>query len=423
MGVRAFVRWVAAWTAIGFLVRVGYVLVAVRHHALAGDPAYFHGLATMLRHGHGWNDPYRYGFLVGKYPTATHPPLYPLALTASSFVGFDSVVGHRIFSCLIGTAAIPLIALAARRYGTARAGVIAAAIAAIYPYLWVNDVSVLSESLLTLVIAVVLLLAEAATRSPTLRLGALLGGAIALATLTRAEEFLLVPLLALPLLARGTDSIRERLTRVGTATVVFVLVLAPWMGWNLTRFDHPVLVSTDFGGTLFNTSCDQVWKGPNIGWWVYAPPCPNDVPPSVRDESTRDQLLRSSAWKYISAHVDRAPIVVAARVGRVWGVFNPRQTRQFDGSGDRGTWPTWIGLILFYPLLVLALIGLTRLHRRHVSVLPFVALALVVTITAALFYGSPHFRVPAEVATVVLAAVAIDSLLADRRGKSSRVRL
>ena len=288
------------------MVRVGYVLVVARHRVLAGDPGYFHGLAEMLRHHHGWNDPYLFTFLQRSNPTAAHPPLYPLVLAASSFVGFDSVVGHRIFSCLIGTAAIPLIALVARRYGNERAGVIAAAIAAIYPYLWVNDVNVLSESLLAFLIALVLLIAEAASRSPTLRRCLVLGGAIALATLTRAEEILLVPLLAWPLFGLRTGSIRERLTRVSAATVMFVLVLVPWVTWNMTRFDHPVFVSTDLGLTLFNSNCDPVWHRPDIGWWEWAPPCPNDVPPSVRDESTRDEMLRSSAWKYVTSRCSSA---------------------------------------------------------------------------------------------------------------------
>lgn len=416
-GTRRFRAWVAGFTAVGFAVRVGYVIVATRHRTLAGDPGYFHGLAEMLRHGHGWNEPYFSGF--GVYPTATHPPLYPLLLAGSSFAGFDSVFRHRVFSCLIGTAAIPLIALVARRYGSRRAGVFAAAIAAIYPYLWVNDVNVLSESLLVPLLALVLLAAEAVAREPTLRRAALLGGTVALATLTRGEEWLLVPLLAWPLLGLRVKPLRERFALMGAATAMFVLVLAPWVGWNLTRFDHPVLISTDLGGTLFNTNCDPVWHGPTIGWWVFLPPCPHDAPLSVHDESTRDQLLRAAAWKYVSGHASRAPVVVAARVGRIWGVFNPFQTRMFDEQEGRGKWPTWIGMMLFYPLALLALVGFRRVRRRELPVLPFVAFALVVTITAALFYGSMHFRVPAEVAIVVLAAVGIDAIVTDRRRETA----
>ena len=52
-------------------------------------------------------------------------------------------------------------------------------------------------------------------------------------------------------------------------------------------------------------------------------------------------------------------------------------------------------------------------RKRH-SVLPFVAFAAVVTITAASFYGHPRFRTPVEVGAIVLAAVALDRLVEPR---------
>src|SRR5437763_14337580 len=119
---RRYAGAVTSWTVIGLALRLTYVLTAARHRALAGDPAYFSGLASMIRHGRGWNDPYLYAFGIGKYPTATHPPLFSLVLAGSSFLGFNSALGHRIVSVFIGTAAIPLIALVAKRYAGIRAG-------------------------------------------------------------------------------------------------------------------------------------------------------------------------------------------------------------------------------------------------------------------------------------------------------------
>ncbi len=198
---RRFTGWVVAWTAIGLAVRVGYVLIAARDRALGGDPQYFYGLAQMLRHGRGWNDPFLYGYGLGIHPTATHPPLYPIVLMIGSFLGFGSELGSKLFSCAIGTTAIPVVAVAGRRYAGVRTGVIAAAFTAISPFLWINDASLLSESLLAVLIAIVLLRAEATAREPTTRQGVWLGVAIGLAALTHAELVLLVPLLAWPSLA------------------------------------------------------------------------------------------------------------------------------------------------------------------------------------------------------------------------------
>ncbi len=181
-------------------------------------------------------------------------------------------------------------------------------------------------------------------------------------------------------------------------------------------------MSTNLGNTLFNTNCDRVWYGTYIGWWTFLPPCPNDTGPSeVVEESSRELRLRAEGWKYVSHHAGRAPIVMSARVGRIWGVFNPRQTRGFDEIGGRGKYPLWFGFVLFYPMLVLSVVGLVRLRRRRISIVPFVAMAAVVTITAAAFYGAPRFRVPADVAMIVLTAIAIDSFVGTRRGAERAV--
>jgi hypothetical protein len=48
------------------------------------------------------------------------------------------------------------------------------------------------------------------------------------------------------------------------------------------------------------------------------------------------------------------------------------------------------------------------LHRRHVRLLPLVAMPVLVVIVTAVFYGLPRFRLPAEITIVVLAAAALD---------------
>ncbi len=294
---------------------------------------------------------------------------------------------------------------------------IAAAIAACYPYLWINDAGLWSESLLAVFVALVLLTADAAGQQPSVRRAAWLGVAVGLAALTRAEQLLLVPLLVGPLLLlRGTATWRERLVRTGAATLATVLVITPWVGWNLTRFDHPVFMSTDLGGTVFNTNCDLVWRGADIGWWTFLPSCPGDISPrDAPDESTRDLRLRAVGLHYVRAHLRRAPATVAARVGRVWGVYRPLQTRDLDERGSGASWPKSVGLIGFYALLLLSIPGIVLVRRRRHSVLPFVAFAALVTITAACFYGHPRFRTPAEVGAIVLAAVALDRLVERRR--------
>ena len=63
-------------------------------------------------------------------------------------------------------------------------------------------------------------------------------------------------------------------------------------------------------------------------------------------------MPRKQAIQYTKDHLRRFPLVVAARVGRLWGLFKPGQTTAFDWWIEgRGRVPTWIGLFAYYALL------------------------------------------------------------------------
>ena len=214
---------------------------------------------------------------------------------------------------------------------------------------------------------------------------------------------LLFALLALPVAfaVPGLDW-RRRLERIGVMALAALALVLPWVAFNLARFEAPAYLSTGSGVTLVDSSCNAVYSGPFIGWWSFL--C---IPDRIsNDEAVNDRENRDVALRYVRHHISELPTVVAARVGRMWGVFRPLQTADLDGRGvnaDRA------GLAASYVLIPLAIGGLVMLRRRREPILPMLALGAMVTITAALFYGAVRFRVPADVAIVVCAAVALDA--------------
>ena len=81
---------------------------------------------------------------------------------------------------------------------------------------------------------------------------------------------------------------------------------------------------------------------------------------------------------------------------------------------------TWqkAGTVFYYGLVPFALTGVWLLRRRRTMLLPLMAPVAMVTLSSVLSYGLQRFRFAAEVALVVLAAVAIVALaehLAERR--------
>jgi hypothetical protein len=139
------------------------------------------------------------------------------------------------------------------------------------------------------------------------------------------------------------------------------------------------------------------------------------------DESERDAYVRDVALDYMSDHVTRLPIVVLARVGRMWGVFKPGQTTFFDWSIEaRGREASWVGLFSFYVVAALAVVGIVRLVRRRITVLPLIAPAVIVTLAAAISFGVTRYRAPAEVVIVIAAAIGVVAIAQRLRGRNAR---
>ncbi|MCU1430285.1 MAG: hypothetical protein JWL83_4285 [Actinomycetia bacterium] len=397
---RQFRRGILLIAAAALVGRIVLTLVAAK--PIGGDPAYFTAQGRLIAHGHWFVDPYYLKALHVYDPSAAHPPLFSLFFAGVSRIGFESATSYRVAAACLGGVAVGVIGYAGRRVAGARAGIVAGLIAAIYPYLWSTDLLVLSETLVALVAAVVLIAAYRYVARPSVVAAALVGVAVAAAALTRAESVLLFPLLALPLAWRGGGT--DRAKRLVVVTVATVIPLLPWVVFNVVRFDHTEFLSTGAGGALADSSCDVVFYGPRIGWWENR--C---IPDEPGDESSRDRALRTLAFDYWRNHEHQLPLVMAARVGRVWEVFRPVQTAQFDWLEGRGKASGMSGLLVYLATVPLAVAGAFVLRARGRPLLPFLAVVVTVGLTAVVFYGGVRFRAPADVALIVLAAAAIDA--------------
>ena len=221
-----------------------------------------------------------------------------------------------------------------------------------------------------------------------------------------------MPLLLIPaaLVARSvTRKDRARLAIVGT--VVAGVVIAPWVTYNLARFDEPVFLSTNDGIAILGSNCEPVYYGPDTG--LTALECLEGNPPG--DQSVDSKLYRDRAFDYLGEHTERAAVVAVARVGRTWSVFRPGDMLEFNEGEARERWVTALGLVAFYPLLLLAIYGAVQLRRRRVALWPLLVPVVIVTLASAATYGQTRFRVPAEPSLVVLGALGLTTVLARLR--------
>lgn len=389
-------------------VRIVYLFVEKRGSdacgsELCGDAIYYSAQADTIAAGDWFSDPFSVGM-----PAADHPPLTSLVATPASLVFDQSVVAQRATMALVGVGAVVVIGMLVRRVGGPGAGLVAAAIAAVYPYLWMNDAVVMAEALTALLVAATLLALYRHNDAPSLRAALVVGALCGLAILTRAEQGLLIPIVVAPtVLWTRQIPMRDRLTHLLAVAILAGLVAAPWALYNSSRFDEPTLLSTNDGLTLLGANCDGVYEGGGTGLWSLE--C-GLAAGHVGDQSVRSADRRDAALDYIGSHKRDIPRVVAIRVARVWGAWAPDQMVWYNVGEGRERWASWAGFAMYFVLVPLAVGGAVVLRRERRLLWPLASTAIVVTVTAALFYGLLRFRIPAEVAIVALAAIAVDRL-------------
>jgi hypothetical protein len=409
-----FRRGLAAITLAGLALRLVYAYAIVKSKPLLGDAFEFQQQANLLASGHGLIEPQVWFAQHIARPSADKPPVYPLLEAVISLVGGRTWAWHDIVDLVAGTATIWVTGLLGRRVGGGgvrgtRLGLIAAGIAAVYPLLIAADGSLRSESVFALFVTLSLLCALRLREDPSVRRAVALGFVIALAALTRSEGLLLLVLLPFGLAGR-----RRGLTSV----VACAVVLSPWLVHCWATFGQPVLISTNVGGLLAGANCPPTYHGPLLGQWDLA--C---LPPAVvgvgggteTDEAVESDHLRDVGLRYARDHAGRLPVVVAARIGRSFELFLPRQQWAmeafFEGRNEK---VEEAGVLVYYVVALLAIAGTVLLWRRRgpwrILLSPLV-LVVFVSVTG---YGFTRFRVGAEPALIVLAAVALDRV-AQRR--------
>jgi hypothetical protein len=389
-------------TAIGALWRLGYLVGAkLGTPLLLNDSLYFSIQAGRNSEG----DWFREGLT--QLPGAEHGPLTSLWLTPWSLGSGDSVGWQRFAMTVLGTATVAVVGLVGRRLAGPVVGLVAAAIAAVYPNLWINDALVMSESLACLLVAAALLVALGLDDDPAPWRAVLLGVLVGLACLTRSELGLLAVGFAGLAWWRSPSQPRRWVVPV-VLVAASAATVAPWVAYNMTQFDRPVLLSTNDGTTLLGANCDRTYYDDLGGWDIRClEPVPTD---DTVDASVRSAERRDIAVDYARDHVTRLPVVVMARLGRTIDVYGLSSLAALDRGEEKAGWAVWVGVVMFWVLAVAAIAGWRVLGREEATARSRWWLAvplLAVVVTTVLFYGAHRIRAPAEPAIVVLASVGL----------------
>lgn len=410
-------RWFGGLVLAAAVWRVLYVLMFKVDDDVVGDQIYYSGQAVTIANGNWFADP----FIPGAY-AADHAPLTALAVAPASWDDAEPFVAQRLLMAMYGTAVVAGIGLVTRWLTDRVTSLVAVAIAAVYANLWMNDALIMAETPSALAVVLVLFASYRFDLSRSTRDAVVMGLAVGLAGLARAELLLLGVVLVLPMVLFGQHASADRRRRVfhlAVAGLAAVALVSPWIIRNQVRFDETVTMSTQDGLTLVGTNCPAAFEGPGRGFWHLS--CAFAVPvPDGADQSVRSAIYRDVAVDYLGDHLDQVPSVVAARLGRGLSVWQVDAMATLNQGEGRERLASWIGVVQFWTLVPLAAYGLVAwpvAQRRW----PMLALILMSVLTIAALYGIPRFRIAAEVAIVVCGAIGLVSLV--RRQGTGLARL
>jgi hypothetical protein len=423
-------RFGFALAAIAFgalVVRIAFIVVVAPKVPTLGDASAYHLLAEQLAHGGGYIRPFDNLLLHVQRPTAEYPPLFPTVLSLTARLGAHSVEQQRMVAACIGAGTVTLVGLLGRRVASPAVGLIAAALAAVYPMLFLSEATLMAESLYVALATLVLLLAYRAYDDPKPARFAALGVAIGFATLTRAEGILLGVVIVIPLgfFLRNLAP-RDRVARVAIALGLAIVVIAPWTVRNAVRFHAFVPVSNNVATLVDGANCDATYGGPQLGLWREsfsqagdkARTLPQgeacfegfDIADPHFDEAKAASLHTRAGLGYARRHLGSQPKVATVRILRTWGLYAPADQVSFESLEGRPRAWQMRATFMYWVLAPLAIAGAVVLRRRRRLLWPLAATAVTVTLVAASTYGQQRFRIAAEPAILVLAAVAVHAL-------------
>jgi peptidoglycan/LPS O-acetylase OafA/YrhL len=399
---RRFAAGLAALAVLGLGVRLAYLLGWHTPWPLVGDAAAVHTAALRLADGH---DYVRTTGLTG--PPA---PAFVAVLALASRLGLRTVLDHQVVACLLGAGGIVAMGLAARRIAGERVGLIVAAIVALSPTVFATDTLLLADTLVVTTTGLLLLAAYRWWDLRTPGAAAWFGAAVGLATLVRPTALVLGAAVALPFAWwRGRAAGRAAVpAQLAVAALALAAVLGPWLLYDVARHDRPAALTGEVEHAVAEANCDAAYDGDATGY---------------RSTACDEPLGRAvdGARAYAGDHAGRAGVVAAARVGRTFGLYQPRDQieRDADDAG-REIVLGEVGLVAWYAIGVAGAFGLIGLRRVGRPIFPIVAIVAGVALTSALVYGQTVWRLPAELALAVPAAVSIDAAVSAMWANRSR---
>jgi 4-amino-4-deoxy-L-arabinose transferase-like glycosyltransferase len=390
---RASLAGVGILPLVALLVRLAYVatLPADIVVTFEADPLTYDQIARNLVAGRGFSGASFYYPPGSDVPTAFWDALYPLFLAGIYAIAGHSVPAVRAVQALLGAGAVGLTYVVGARLGGRTAGLLAAAISALYPFFIYYSGQLLTETLfMTLILSVfgaALALERFGGNWWALALGALSG----LAALCRAEAFPFGLALIAWTACRAGATREGRILVAAIAVAALAAVMAPWVIRNQRTFGAPILTTTKAGYNLYKYYHPQMTADQTV----------RTVPFPDLDglsEPQREAVMRTEGLRFMAQDPARTGWFMANKLALLFKLTPSNEVNRKYAT---------VSLLSYGALLPFMALGFVLAVRAGWRFAPVVAYVVFGIATKVAVFAGIRLRMQIEPFLIILAALAI----------------
>jgi 4-amino-4-deoxy-L-arabinose transferase-like glycosyltransferase len=394
-------------------IRVTYNFTVAAAYYPLHDSLTYQNIANNILHEHCY-------CLYSHLPTVDRAPLWPFIIALVDRIIGPQDIFVRLLLCVIGSGTCVLLYLFGKDVFGARVGIITGFMGAIYPFLYMYDGLLYSESVYIFLLLAFCYTLYSLQRKPHVRLMITSGILIGLLSLTRPNGLALLALFvawASVLAWRKVFSWRIALKSVLIVSLLSFVFIAPWTlrNYKITHTLIPVAVGDGkvlLGAYNYETADPIYQHGYYSGVWII----PSESTPWIAEkfskdcsglcEVKRDNAYKAAALQWIESHISYMPFMIGQHFVNTWQTVPQEADLAINRFPDQPSSQFVVMMMeTMTPILFgLALLGLLVTYTRWRDLLFFY---LIIGLTLAqdiVYYGIPRFRAPIEPFTLFFAA-------------------
>ncbi len=344
------------------------------------------------------------GFSLSSGPTTNRPPGVSFLLIPVYFLFGVNYAIVRIMFSLLGALTCIVIYFIGKKVHDEKLGIFAALLLSIYPMHFYYSQHLYSEVPWAFFMSLGVYYALRFQEKNRILDGVLMGSLICLSSYIRPVAIFYLPIYTLWGLSFAV--VREPMRYLKwmlLPSVVFIVLILPWMIRNYRLTGHMSVVTTHGGAAIWGAHNEKVFEDlQKMGSWIPQSELPGfkEMRERIKNPAELDKLLFNRGISVIKNNLSKMPMLEIMKLYRMLTPFYHTPNKLFNLVGG-------IGWVLLFPLVLIG-VGSTLKERLFV---PLHATLLLILFITLVFYGDHRFTASISPFLVIYASIAFFKLV------------